>query len=96
MKPKMAKAHSKRRALEFVRPGWTLQTEFIAPKDDEPYEYLLVWDESMIRCPSEAPKKGSRSARALPCPKLLSEAPNFERLSGAVKILTSRLFCSYE
>ncbi len=32
MKPEMAKAHPKRHALEFVRLGWTLQTEFVAPR----------------------------------------------------------------
>jgi hypothetical protein len=44
MKPKMAKAHSKRHALEFARLGWTLQTEFTARGDDEPYEYVFVWE----------------------------------------------------
>ena len=62
MKPEMAKAHPKRHALEFVRLGWTLQTEFIASEDDEPYEYLLVSenDDNPLRR-SEDPKNRAPS-----------------------------------
>jgi len=40
---RMAKAHSKLVADEYVRLGWTLRREFQEPGDDEPYEYLLEW-----------------------------------------------------
>jgi hypothetical protein len=41
MKQKIGKAHSKRHALAFVQLGWTVQTEFGASRNDEPYEYLF-------------------------------------------------------
>ena len=43
MKPRMAKAHSKQVADEYLRLGWTLRTEFRAEGDDEPYEYFFEW-----------------------------------------------------
>jgi len=52
MKPTMAKAHSKRHALEFVKLGWTLQTACRHSIDDEPYEYLLVWEKDEDPLPS--------------------------------------------
>ena len=39
----MAKAHSRPVADEYLRLGWTLQSEFYAEGDDEPSEYLLTW-----------------------------------------------------
>ena len=68
MKPKMAKAHSKRHALELVRLGWTLQTEFFAPGDDEPCEYVLVWENEGNPRPIEDPKNWPQSG-VLPEPK---------------------------
>ena len=44
-KPRLAKAHSKSVADEYLRLGWTLKHEFFAPEhDDEPYEYLFEWN----------------------------------------------------
>jgi hypothetical protein len=43
-KPRLAKAHSRRLADEYVRLGWTLQKEFYAEGGNEPCEYLLVWN----------------------------------------------------
>lgn len=42
--PKMAKAHSKLVATEYLRLGWTLRKEFFAEGDGEPYEYLFTWN----------------------------------------------------
>jgi hypothetical protein len=44
--PRMAKAHSRPVADEYLRLGWTLQSEFYAEGDEEPSEYLLTWDHS--------------------------------------------------
>jgi hypothetical protein len=41
--PRLAKAHSQLVADEYQRLGWTLRTEFRAPGDEEPYEYLFEW-----------------------------------------------------
>ena len=43
-KPRMTKAHSQLVADEYLRLGWTLHSEFHAEGDNEPYEYLLVWN----------------------------------------------------
>lgn len=43
-KPRMAKAHSKQVAEEYLRLGWTLEKEFYTEGAEEPYEYLLVWN----------------------------------------------------
>lgn len=43
--PRYAKAHSQQVADEYVRLGWEVVKEFFAPGDDEPYEYLLRWNE---------------------------------------------------
>ena len=65
----MAKAHSKRHALELVRLGWTLQTEFVAAGDDEPGEYLFVWEnKDNPPRPIEDPKNWPQSG-VLPEPK---------------------------
>jgi hypothetical protein len=40
----MAKCHSQRAANEFLRLGWTLKKEFRVAGDEEPYEYLFVWE----------------------------------------------------
>jgi len=42
----MAKAHCRAHAAAYVEAGWKLRTEFFAdpPLDDEPCEYLLVWE----------------------------------------------------
>ncbi len=42
----MAKAHSRLVVDEYLRLGWTLQSEFFAEGDEEPSEYLLTWDHS--------------------------------------------------
>lgn len=42
-KPRMAKAHSKQVADEYLRLGWTLRREFRNPADAEPYEYFFEW-----------------------------------------------------
>jgi hypothetical protein len=42
--PRMAKAHSRLVATEYLRLGWTLRKEFYAEGDGEPYEYLFIWD----------------------------------------------------
>ncbi len=42
-KPRMAKAHSKKVAEEYLRLGWTLRTEFRGPGDNEPCEYFFEW-----------------------------------------------------
>ena len=39
--PAASNKRSKKHALELVRLGWTLQTEFFAPEDDEPCEYRI-------------------------------------------------------
>jgi len=48
--PRMAKAHSKLVADEYLRLGWTLRREFFATEEkdesgyiDEPYEYFFEW-----------------------------------------------------
>jgi hypothetical protein len=41
---KFAKAHSRLVADEYLRLGWTLDREFYADGDEEPYEYLFVWE----------------------------------------------------
>jgi hypothetical protein len=43
-KPRIAKAHSKLVADEYLRLGWTLRHQFIARGDEEPYEYFFSWD----------------------------------------------------
>ncbi len=43
IRPFLAKAHSRRVADVYLLLGWRLETEFYAPGDDEPYEYLFVW-----------------------------------------------------
>jgi hypothetical protein len=43
--PRMAKVHSEQHALELARLGWTLQTEFLALGDNQPYEYVFLWQE---------------------------------------------------
>jgi hypothetical protein len=45
-KPRMAKAHSRFVAYEYIRLGWTLAAEFREEGDDEPYEYFFTWDHS--------------------------------------------------
>jgi hypothetical protein len=67
MKPKIAKAHSKRHAREFVRLGWTLQTEFRAHEDDEPYEYFFVWEKD------EDPRPPNKDPKAWPQTDILPE-----------------------
>lgn len=42
-RPRLAKAHSKRVADEYIRLGWTVRDQFFAEGVDEPYEYLLEW-----------------------------------------------------
>lgn len=42
-KPRMAKAHSRQVADEYLRLGWTLRTEFRPAAVDEPYEYFFEW-----------------------------------------------------
>jgi hypothetical protein len=64
----MAKAHSKKHALELVRLGWTLQTEFFAPEDDEPCEYVFVWENEDNPLPIQDPKYWPQSG-ILPEPK---------------------------
>ena len=68
MKPMMAKAHSNRHALELVRLGWTLQTEFFEGEDDEPCEYVLVRENEDHPPPIEDPKNWPQSG-VLPEPK---------------------------
>ena len=41
-KPRLAKAHSKVVANEYLRLGWTLKSEFRAASDEKPYEYLFT------------------------------------------------------
>lgn len=41
--PRMAKAHSKLMADEYLRLGWTLIHQFCEPSGSEPYEYLFEW-----------------------------------------------------
>jgi hypothetical protein len=43
--PHMAKAHSDGAAREYVRLGWTLKQEFKIEGNDQPYEYLFVWEQ---------------------------------------------------
>ena len=43
-KPRMAKAHSKLVADEYIRLGWTLRHKFYGRGDVEPYEYFFVWE----------------------------------------------------
>jgi hypothetical protein len=42
-KPRLAKAHSKLVADEYLRLGWTLRHQFYEKGDGEPYEYLFAW-----------------------------------------------------
>jgi len=42
-KPRMAKAHSKQVADEYLRLGWTLCSESRVPGYDEPAEYYFEW-----------------------------------------------------
>ena len=43
--PRFAKAHSALVAAEYQRLGWKLLTEFRTAPNDEPYEYLLEWQQ---------------------------------------------------
>lgn len=45
-KPRMAKAHSRQVAEEYLRLGWTLEKEFYTEGVEEPTEYLLTWKSS--------------------------------------------------
>ena len=74
MKPKMAKGHSKRHALELVRRGWTLQTEFTVQGDEEPCEYVFVWENEENPLPVEHPKNWPQSGD-LPEPRTSLKLP---------------------
>lgn len=43
-RPRMAKAHSRLVAEEYLRLGWTLKKEFYAEGHEEPCEYFFTWD----------------------------------------------------
>ncbi|MDU0460315.1 MAG: hypothetical protein RW306_16425 [Geobacteraceae bacterium] len=45
-KPRMAKAHSKLVADEYIRLGWTLHSVDLVEGYDEPAEFFLVWEHS--------------------------------------------------
>jgi hypothetical protein len=45
-KPRLAKVHSAKMADQYLRLGWTLQCEFYAEGDNEPYGYILEWQSS--------------------------------------------------
>ena len=46
-KPRLAKAHSKQVADEYLRLGWSLTATFFDEDlSDEPYEYLFKWEHS--------------------------------------------------
>jgi hypothetical protein len=57
-KPRLAKVRSKAHAEAYLHAGWRLRTEFRAPGDSEPYEYLLEWpNESEPLRPDFPPKR---------------------------------------
>ena len=43
-KPRLAKAHRKEVADQYLKLGWTLVSQFTDGESDEPYEYLFRWD----------------------------------------------------
>ncbi|GLQ87231.1 hypothetical protein GCM10007898_07970 [Dyella flagellata] len=43
-KPRLAKAHRKEVAAQYLDLGWTLVCKFTDGESDEPYEYLFRWD----------------------------------------------------
>jgi hypothetical protein len=42
--PRLAKAHRKEVADQYLGLGWTLVSQFTDGDNDEPYEYLFRWD----------------------------------------------------
>ncbi len=40
----LRKVHSQAHADAYVASGWRLRTEFRAGGDNQPYEYVLVWE----------------------------------------------------
>lgn len=58
-KPRLAKAHGREVADQYLELGWTLVSQFTDSQSDEPYEYLFRWyhdaDPEYVTIPASLP-----------------------------------------